>query len=237
MNVCHLCAQVAGQTEGDLLARTAAPGPSPTVAAASVNFSLFASIGPLAVGHALIVPKRHITRMACLPAHVRPEYESFRAVVRQAMSEEFGAPVHLFEHGGDAAGRSSPCTVSHAHVHAVPAYCEIRDRLPSADLWQSVSTLEQIEAVVGPSEYLFYEDPTGKASVCIPCSGAFPSQILRRLFVEQLRPGTDWNWRSDPQVSALRETMVRLASLRIDGSADWLTPATPSIAGPQHGRR
>jgi diadenosine tetraphosphate (Ap4A) HIT family hydrolase len=219
MNVCHLCAQAAGRSEGDLLAQTAERSQASTVAANSANFCLIASIGPVTVGHALIVPKGHVMRMAGLPAPVRSEYESFKQAVRRAMSEEFRAPVHLFEHGGDAAGEVSPCTVSHAHLHAVPADCEVKNRLPRRVLWQGVSTLDDIELAVGASEYLFYEDPSGAAVVAGSDGASFPSQILRRLFVEQLRPDTDWNWRSDPRPAVLRETMARLAALCIDRSA------------------
>jgi diadenosine tetraphosphate (Ap4A) HIT family hydrolase len=176
-----------------------------TVVYSSERFSVIPSLGALAPGHVLVVPNEHALRMADVPK--REEYLHFQNQVVRRLERLFEAPVHRFEHGSDAAGVHTPCTVSHAHLHLLPAAVDIRDRLEQDYDWKPYRPDD-----VADGQYLMYQSPDGRVQVAE--AAEFPSQYLRQVFAEVLGI-EEWNWRTDARWEVVRETAQRFDTGKI----------------------
>lgn len=177
----------------------------------SRQFVAIPSLGGLSLGHVLIVPKDHYWRMADLPPGLEQEYAAFQSQVIRRLEQTFGAPVHRFEHGSDASGLSTPCTIAHAHLHLLPAAVEVSQPLTQKYTWRSIDP-QQLRAESKSGQYLFYRSPSGQAQIAN--GSTFTSQYLRKVFAEALRV-REWNWRIDPRTETVEETYRRLDAVKI----------------------
>lgn len=72
---------------------------------------------PIAEGHALVIPKRHVGSLFDLPAEELQAVWSLVAEVRASLAEQFHPDgFNVGVNDGDAAGQ----TIGHAHVHIIP---------------------------------------------------------------------------------------------------------------------
>jgi diadenosine tetraphosphate (Ap4A) HIT family hydrolase len=188
--------------------RLCAPALERKIVFSSSHFSALPSLGALAPGHLLLVPKAHVIRLASVPDELLVEYARFQEETARRLEAVFEAPVHRFEHGSDAAATRIPCTIQHAHLHLLPAAADIRIHLD--ERWRSVEPADLPEAA-GADEYLFYQPPEGHARLA---RGSFPSQYLRRSFAKALGV-SEWNWRRDHREAVVRKTYDRLCAAKI----------------------
>jgi diadenosine tetraphosphate (Ap4A) HIT family hydrolase len=209
--MCQLCAEISGDPSNDLLARLLGGPYRRWVLADIGRLAILPSVGPLVPGHLLICPRDHVIRFASLDAAGNGNLYEAKELVREALGRAYGVPVQFFEHGSSARGERVPCTVEHAHLHAVPLP-DIAHALPTGSTWSSISpTLADLRAFVGDSEYLYYEGSTGGTFAARDLGSGFPSQLLRRAFAEQVELADEWNWREHPRVSQVRKTIVDLS--------------------------
>ncbi len=161
----------------------------------TADFFIVATIGQISDGgYLLLIPKRHV---ACIAAMSEPEIRlAYYAIqeVRTAVSWEYSfAPVTIFEHG--IVGQ----TVEHAHIHFVPAACDITARVrkdfPDCRIISPI-TLEEIRHsyLIDPRPYLMWRDQNFNISVC--WNPPAPPMYFRIVVAEALGRPERANWRT-----------------------------------------
>lgn len=209
---CHLCSQIAGDPENDLIARLL-PGHAYTrrVVLETESFAAVPSLGPLADGHVLLCPRTHIRSAAAVPRASYAEYESVMNALVRHLEEEYQAAVHVFEHGMGSDGRTV-CTVDHAHVHMVPLPESMARLELDGLLWQPFDgTVETLSALTRGREYVSYVPPRGRPQVSVDPTGHFESQYMRQAIARALGR-LSWNWRTEPDAEAAHRTWRRCVS-------------------------
>jgi diadenosine tetraphosphate (Ap4A) HIT family hydrolase len=182
------------------------------------QFVVLVSLGALAPGHCLLVPKRHATAIAALPQHELTQAGELQDSIEDVLRESFGALV-AFEHGSGNRNATG-CGISHAHLHFVPVAKE-PDQLPSAPFlkWKACpeDRVDHLASVVSATDgYLFYLDSCERAWASQ--TSTMPSQFMRSWVAPLCLPTLDWDWRSDdganPAVHATIAWMRRTAPPR-----------------------
>jgi diadenosine tetraphosphate (Ap4A) HIT family hydrolase len=95
------------------------PLPPERILVSSDAFVAFLDGFPVTLGHALVIPKRHVASLFDLP---KPEYRELWvrvAELRKKLAEKF-RPTAFNIGVNDGAGAGQ--TVGHAHVHVIPRY-------------------------------------------------------------------------------------------------------------------
>ena len=209
--MCEICTEISGVGHRDLLVELLGGNPGSWVLFESSHFAVLPSVGPLVAGHVLICPRRHTNRLASVYLDEVGDLKRTKATVANVLEAVFGSPVQFFEHGASVDGQYVPCTVTHAHLHALPVR-PIWPELPTSLTWDAVSsTPTALARHVGDNEYLYYEGSDGNAVVATKVGLRIESQLLRRVIAEQLGHPTEWNWREYPRTELLRRTCEALA--------------------------
>ena len=206
---CHLCSQIAGHPGNDLLSSVLGDDSYVRrVALETENFALVPSVGPIADGHVLLCPKRHLCSFSGIPILMDAEFGQIKAMTIALLTSKFAKPIHCFEHGMRRDGSRVLCTVEHAHLHFVPAPVDVRDVLGcEADPWVPIeSTLLSLAAETGGDEYLMYETPSRQSYVMRADNREIESQYIRKVFAAKMGEAETWNWRDYPKIEQLRET-------------------------------
>jgi diadenosine tetraphosphate (Ap4A) HIT family hydrolase len=210
VNDCCLCSQIRGDESNDLINRLLPVAPYVRrVSWESQHFAVIPSLGPLAPGHMLLCPKEHMKNMACLPGAYDNELYAAKRALSEKLSDLFGLPVHLFEHGSPKESARVVCTVDHAHLHFVPAEVEVWEEVRNEVRWLSVAPVPRaLRSEAGSREYLYYESPDGRAYVTSSEDSMFESQYMRRAFARAIGNGSEWNWRDNLRAAEVHEAYV-----------------------------
>jgi diadenosine tetraphosphate (Ap4A) HIT family hydrolase len=206
---CAFCDQIAGHEAGDELAGLLELEPyRRVVLLENGHATVMPSIGPLAVGHVLICPRKHRRSVAeCSPDELEGLID-LAASVESWLRESNTRNVVAFEHGSPAEGSRVACSIEHAHQHVLP-WAEPIDLLRAAtDTWQQIDIRELQEATQG-REYLRVR-AGDQWFVAFPGPSGFPSQYLRKLLADSARM-PDWDWRASPMRERVEETIELFA--------------------------
>jgi diadenosine tetraphosphate (Ap4A) HIT family hydrolase len=183
--------------------------PKSRVLCGTPNFAVVPSLGQIVEGYLLIVPIKHYTAMADLPAELLGELSSLCLRVRNALSEVYG-PALFFEHG-IRGNQSGGCGIDHAHMHAVPftGVSEPIEELKKSHSLKLISGILEIDQQVAPnSPYVYYEQTNEQAWACE--IDFIPSQYLRKILAESLGINS-WDWRECGREQALITSLERLS--------------------------
>lgn len=225
--ICHLCAQIAGDPAGDLIHQYIGAGPyRRAICAENDDFAVIPSIGPLAPGHVLVTPKRHVRSFASLSPSECDGGAEIAAMVATALARTYGRAVHRFEHGSAICGNSIACSVEHAHLHLVPADVEVWPMIEAAGPWIELDRAS-LRTVVAGREYLMYEGPDQRRMAWITGDTPIASQFMRRALASALGEGSRWDWRHHPRREVIRATLSDLSSLSL-GDATTVSPISVS---------
>lgn len=162
----------------------------------SPSFVALPSLGQLAAGHTLIVPRRHVLSIGHLSADTDPELTLFKQRVADAI-HRYGRAI-WFEHGCVDELTNGGCGIYHAHLHAVPVteepegvLAKLGEQFRSAKVsgWRDLSS-----RVVAGSPYLYYETSFGDRYV-FEIPSPLPSQFMRQLISGNLGHHL-WDWRA-----------------------------------------
>ncbi|MFG1696785.1 HIT family protein [Nonomuraea sp. NPDC049309] len=159
----------------------------------SSSFLAVLDTAPLAEGHLLIIPDRHVTALASLPEPERDELQDVKHVVESMLKEVYG-PVLYFEHGAESRGRHAGACIDHAHLHLVPGDADLLPHVARdyPDVRVFASYGDALDGLAGGA-YVMFGRQAGRvygasAPVCV-------TQYLRRLVARQTQPQAGWNWR------------------------------------------
>lgn len=93
-----------------------------TILGRSGNFVIVPALGPLVVGHVLVVSAEHKAGLRYLPPADQQDYEILRMQLR-SYCKKLGDTLLEAEHGARDASLRGPC-IRHAHVHILPGLGE-----------------------------------------------------------------------------------------------------------------
>jgi diadenosine tetraphosphate (Ap4A) HIT family hydrolase len=135
------------------------------------NFRVFPTLGQIAEGYLLIVPKEHYACVGAMPEPVLDEMIELKDEVDRRLTEAYQKPI-FFEHG--VIGQ----TVLHAHMHAVPCKPDnymmrfFDYNLGNYEPIESIKELRNVWQKHGV--YIFFEADSNKSVFCsnIPPMGA-----------------------------------------------------------------
>jgi diadenosine tetraphosphate (Ap4A) HIT family hydrolase len=203
VNRCELCDELAGGTRGVALwPRVAGSERGSRVVSENDAYVALVTIGPIARGHCLILPRAHRLSMSSDDERDRQLLTRLcRGLVSQ-MHAIYGRPALLFEHGAPEGSDRRPCTVAHAHWHVVPTTIMPEQLLMAEYSWQERTT----PWVHAEREYLLVGDMRGRYWVTYPES-PIPSQLLRRALAEHTGSLFAWDWRREPAVELALTTL------------------------------
>jgi len=191
--------------------RNAGARETETPVLADDQFVAWVSVGAVTEGHLLILPRRHVLSLSQLEQGERAALGSFVERSRELVERHYVAPC-LFEHGASRPGSAVGCSVDHAHLHVVPWHGSLIDSAIQAHRhmsWHGVDggLLTALDAApTGP--YLLIEDSDGRAVIAL--GDSVPSQALRRIILRELGRAEEWDWKSHPNRSTVRQTLRKL---------------------------
>lgn len=83
------------------------------------NFQVIMDISPASKGHAILIPKKHITNLFEMDEYTASKALIVAAKVANAMKEELKCEgLNILQNNGEVAGQ----TVFHFHIHLIPRY-------------------------------------------------------------------------------------------------------------------
>lgn len=161
------------------------------------NFVLIPSIGPLDVGHFLIVSRKHNCGLATMPKEDIQDFFRFSDFIKSKLPL---SDLLFFEHGSYDNQDAGSC-ISHTHIHVIPGY-------------------SGCYAILDKSLEIVYEDFTGKqfSEIDFPYILTFNSANQSRIYraynvhSQMMRKAicyekelVNWDWKTDKKINSVKE--------------------------------
>jgi hypothetical protein len=213
MNTCTICSELCGASNSQL-ALTLGPQTSKAVLESSDEFTIIPSLGPLVVGHALVVTNKHRTNICSSLANTseRKQIKSLLGFFAKRFCTHLDDSIFCFEHGAAEQSPVLPCSTSHAHLHILP----LKNNIISAIIENCFCVPRVSRSYQEVSGYASQLNSYIFAAVCtssgemrnmsIRDATGLQSQFMRRVIADVIRlPG--WDWRTNPNVSVLKRTL------------------------------
>lgn len=165
------------------------------------NFVVLPALGPLAVGHVLVVSRSHLPSFAMLGRELLMEYEQ---LVHIARSLPVYAEQGLLEaeHGATALGSGGAC-IDHAHINWIPSHSD-KSRMFDGELTQirAITSLSDLAGLTEP--YILMRASANDGLVY--SGAAVQSQLIRRRICS-LDEREDWDWAVVPGFKSVEATI------------------------------
>lgn len=162
------------------------------------RFVVLPSLGPLVVGHVMVVSKAHCHSLASMGHEAVEEYEALASRLRTAPFLTDGNPLEA-EHGSTLDDKAGACVI-HTHVHWVPGMGgflqEFRDQLP---------LLSERGLLNVPVDMPYIFARARAESILFQAKG-LPSQTIRRILCGVL-DRDDIDWTQAPRLDWIEETV------------------------------
>lgn len=213
---CPICNELACGKGTRLAKALGHPEISNAVLAVSEKFSIIPSVGPLVLGHSLVVTRRHSTNII---ADLRGiELEELKVICIQFLQHLRTAIDHditlfCFEHGSRCDSGNQLCSTNHGHLHLLPLRGDqisaVTAKLGSELL--TFKNLPELCDVLTPLQQYIVAFSLGLGSTevlgtVLEASNA-PSQHVRRVVGETLGIAC-WDWKTDMNRDLLRRTLA-----------------------------
>lgn len=161
------------------------------------SFYVLPALGPLVLGHILIVSKDHLYGIRSTKSRVlQAEYEHLVRVLRQACKRR-SAPLMELEHGSNAGGTQGPC-IDHAHVHLLPSLTNDANVFEGTFPVLTNSRPQKDEPYfwirTNQNEHLYSADKARR-------------QEPRILLAKRLGLGDTWDWAVFPKYTLIQATI------------------------------
>jgi diadenosine tetraphosphate (Ap4A) HIT family hydrolase len=157
------------------------------------NFLIVPALGPLVVGHVLVISAIHTEGLRYLSAEIQQRYESLSGEIR-AYCSRLGDNVLEAEHGAHEGSVRGPC-IRHTHIHIMPGLGDV------AGIFDDRNDLEAIRSNassrLGP--YLWIRN--GTRETVYDASRAIGQEIRRT--VGQKLGLDDWDWVVNPKAELI----------------------------------
>jgi hypothetical protein len=230
---CPICAELSAESGtrlsmavGDQEVRNAVLRDSP-------SFALIPSVGPLALGHSLLVTKAHqSTVFGGLTAADYDQVQALFAVFSAKIVDRINPSLEIlcFEHG---AARSFPdrelCSTVHAHLHLVPLADHLVARITKSVRGESLDSLSPLtlsSTIESLTEYLLVFRLSRRGEIngaTIQDASELAPQFMRRLVADHIG-NKNWNWKTHSDAFLLRQTIH--LGFEVNASCILLSPAS-----------
>jgi diadenosine tetraphosphate (Ap4A) HIT family hydrolase len=225
---CPICLELLGDPRSRLAMALRNQDIVRAVGPATENFVAIPSLGPLTIGHTLLVPHQHTHSVLTYAhrAHLEGELNELLGTVCERITKVIpGQKYLLFEHCSIHSDLSL-CSTSHAHLHVVPL---LSDKLAEVETQlrreaACIDTAELVLRCLDMDDFIYarvFNSPGVKSEAFVMHALGRPSQYLRRILADVLGKMA-WDWKTSPTSQILSETMALFFS------AEVLRP--PSIA-------
>ena len=175
------------------------------------NFYVTVSIGALAEGHLIIIPKKHYLSAGEFENNIMNKFISLQKRLIEVLKKLYGKKVISFEHGTGKYAVTSAASVIHAHVHLVPVndslIPEIKDDGCKITQIESFYDLQKC-ADLGES-YIVYQDVDRK--LYLVEKKEKQSQFFRKLICDTYNTG-EWDWHKDYKEDNIIKTVEKFNS-------------------------
>lgn len=163
----------------------------------SEYFLTIPALGPLCLGHAMIISRKHSASLLSMDFLFRNEFENICSALSAAWS---GQVLTFAEHGSSITDGSGPC-IAHTHINVIP---HVPDDLLSLELYGhhliATGALETLPNMKG-SYFLIGR----KGNWSLYNTANAPSQHIRQLLFKYYEL-PHWDWRLLPNESLAQET-------------------------------
>lgn len=182
----------------------------------SDSFVVVPTVGALVEGWLLVAPRRQVLCYARLPDAALSELKHFLDEIVPIVEESYG-PISLFEHGPSVVGSPVGCGTDYAHLHLVPAKCDLRagtEQIAPNIRWNKIGSFEAIrDRAADGAGYWFLQQPYGSGDCMIgSCSAEEPtSQLFRRVIATSLGTPEAFDWKDDLGEDRIAATVETLA--------------------------
>jgi len=160
-------------------------------------FAIIPALGPLVIGHILIVSAKHNPGLRYLSSADQRDYESLSRCARN-YCEQLGDTLLEAEHGARNTSLRGPC-IRHAHVHILPGLGEVGkvfENNPVCDLIQD-SNVSSVDS------YIWVNDGF---SVTTYDGSRVTGQEIRQTIGRYLKID-DWDWAVSPKPDLIARTI------------------------------
>jgi len=213
---CAICNELRAESDSRLSSALDDSRYTNAVLLATEHFAVIPSVGPLAVGHSLVVTRGHSSNV--IADLDESELDELRCICdascKKILAGKPGLKLFYFEHGSRSELRSTLCSTSHGHLHQLP----LRERDIEAVLRSvggqkfEIGTFLDLSRILDTlEEYILAfsldADRNGSLSGIVMDASRAPSQYLRKLIADQLG-SSRWNWKTDTNPDLLRETLA-----------------------------
>jgi diadenosine tetraphosphate (Ap4A) HIT family hydrolase len=207
---CSLCAELAGI--GTPLHTKLMPfAPEERILIQSPHFVVVPSIGPLRVGHVMIVSRSHVGGILRMGADELVECEQLAEICVRRLIALYGGSILIFEHGSACRPSSlSAACVEHAHLHLLPGPIEfvnsVRCRLKK---WETGRTLLELSGDAVAAGYILVGSSVPVMGYHLHVlSASVPSQMLRQQYAAMTGQIEAWDWRKAPRQTEFIQTLM-----------------------------
>jgi diadenosine tetraphosphate (Ap4A) HIT family hydrolase len=213
LQVCSICAELSHKADTRLAEALRSNEVSSATGFTSKHFVAIPSVGPLVLGHSLIVTRGHQNSVLLFSNRLglAAELHELLRVLTSCISSYLECSGYLlFEHASTR-NTANLCSTSHAHLHVVP--------LRSGELLKIENSLAQTSEIVrldsladrcrSAEDFVYavsYSDgQPAKSAFFIP-AGDLQSQYMRRQLASALGL-EEWDWKRDPRTDVLKNTI------------------------------
>ena len=163
------------------------------------------ALGCFTQGYCLMLPVEHVSALSELDPRVLERVHRLAYALRGELTDAFGHPVILAEHGAGQCDPGASC-VDHAHLHLIP----VESCQSVVEAFEAVrphegelNSLRDLEALRGTA--YVYLSPTPDVHLCWEAHG-FTRQFARRICASQLGVGEFFDWREYPFPEVMADT-------------------------------
>lgn len=181
----------------------------------SHSFVALPTVGALVEGWLLVVPKFSYLSFARVSSQLYPELVAFLDEIIPIIESHFG-PVSVFEHGPGECKSKIGCGVDYAHLHLVPAPCDLlagAKRIAPNITWEKITCIDDVRHNANRQDgYWFVQQPYGHGSCQIGnCAYGLPhSQLFRKVIADYLGFPDKFDWKQNAQESIITSTVLAL---------------------------
>ena len=166
----------------------------------SESFVILPCIGPLVMGHVMVVSKTHKPNIGKMSTDSIKEYEKLRKHICNSL-DIYKSNLLESEHGANKHNSSGACIV-HTHIHWIPKWGRDIDILGYSNVMCEVKRLLRLKEIDDP--YIFVRGRSDIVRVYFADNA--PSQAIRRSIAHK-RGSQDWDWAVFPKYDLIRETV------------------------------
>lgn len=162
----------------------------------SENFYAVSAVGPITVGHLMILPIFHVPSLACLDRNYISELEGLIDSIKEKYVT-LGKSVLLFENASSYEDLGSSC-MHHAHINLLPYGTSIPDNLSKSLMKQNILG-RSMKELPKDIPYIYIEDDSG--STVYSSTGIYPQFIRKQLMLSIGNELWDWTvFRNEPVI-------------------------------------